>query len=85
MSFSCAAVGERGGVLCPNLCKKGFLALVQEDFASALMAEIQTEGPFFEPPLYGSGEQSRRKRQREKYLPHAIFGRKLLTGLSVFN
>lgn len=83
MSFSRTAVGEHGAVLCPSRCKNSFLALLREDFAFALMAEIQTEGPFFEPPLYGNGEQSGRKRQRQKYLPHAIFWRKLLTGLSL--
>lgn len=74
MSFLHTTVGERGGVLCPNLCSKGFLTLVQEDFASALMAEIQTEGPFFEAPLYGSEEQSGRGRGISTFLTPSSVG-----------
>lgn len=53
-------------MVCPNPYKKGFLVPLQEDLAPALMAEMQMEGPFFEPLLDGSGKQSRRKRQQEQ-------------------
>lgn len=81
MSLSHTTGEEHSGGLCPNSCKKSFLVPLQEDLASALMAEIQMEDPFFEPPPDGSGWQSKRKRQQKC---HVVFGRKPLTGTSVF-
>lgn len=83
MSFSHTTVGERGGVLCPNLCNKVFLTFVQEDFCFCSCSDgwNPNEGSlFWASPVWKWGAE--RKRQGDKYLPHAIFYRKLFTGLS---